>query len=173
MKEFVDFVVLALEQQRKKRALEQISHEFKSPIVGIRGTASLLQRRIDELDDELVQRKLNDMLAGCELLLVRVKDFEEELRGSSRPSKIEETSVDTVITNAINLLEPVAAKRRFDWSKLEYEADKIRMIPPIYVPQGALLQVVYNLLENSIKYAKDDPSTFRIVFGLPKSKKRR
>ncbi len=161
LKGFVDYVTLALEQ-RKKWLLEQIGHEFRSAIVGIKSNASFLQRRVEELTQDLIQRKFDDILTDCEILLFQVKELEHILGLPAPISKIEKTVVvRDIIIKTIKQLKPLIAEQGFHLSKIEYNPADIPKII-IYVDKAKLNQVVYNLLTNSIKYAEDGPDLFTI-----------
>jgi len=161
LKGFVDYVTLALEQ-RKRGLLEQVAHEFRSAIVGIRSNASFLQRRVGELTDDLIQQKFDHILTDSEILLFQVKELEHILGQPSPISKIEKTVVvRDIIIKTIKQLMPLTAEQEFDMSKIEYNPADIPKII-IYVDKAKLNQVVYNLLINSIKYAEDAPDLFTI-----------
>ena len=75
LKKFVDYVVSAL-GGRKRALLDKITHELRSPAVGIRNNASFLQRRWEELEKGRIEPKLNDIIADCEILLLEVEELE-------------------------------------------------------------------------------------------------
>lgn len=165
LQSFVDYAVQAFEQKRSGM-LDKISHEFKSPIVGIRNNASFLQRRFNMLTNELLESKFNDILTDCEILLYQVGQLEHILGRPSPISKVEKTFVyRDIIIKTINQLKPVFLERGFDLAKINYNpADSTRI--KIYADKAKLNQVVYNLLTNSIKYAEDDPEAFSIKIDM-------
>jgi GAF domain-containing protein len=161
LKGFIDYVVLALEQ-RQRGLLDQIGHEFRAPIVGIRSNASYLQRRIKKLDDDLIQHKFDDILIDCEILKAQVRELEHLLGRPSPIAKAQKTVVfRDIVIKTIKQLRRVAAAQGFDPAKIEYHpADIPRIV--IYVDRGKLNQVVYNLLINAIKYAEDNCKSFTV-----------
>jgi signal transduction histidine kinase/putative methionine-R-sulfoxide reductase with GAF domain len=162
LKGFVDYVAQALEQ-RQRGQMERITHELRSPVVGIRSNASYLQRRLRTLPEELVQRKLGDILADCEILLYQVAGLEHTLGQPSRESKIERTLVfRDIIIKTVTQLRPLVVYQGSDPDRIAYDPADVRRIRPLYVDRGHLNQVVFNLLHNAIKYAEDDPEQFRI-----------
>lgn len=158
---FIEYVVMALER-RERGLLEQISHEFMTPIVGIRSNASFLQHRIRELDDKFVSLKFEDILVDCEILKYQVRELEYILGRSSNISKLEKTIVmRDVVIKTVNQLKHLIAERGFKPTSVEYENADIHRIR-LYVDRARLNQVVYNILVNSIKYAEDDADLFKI-----------
>lgn len=169
LQSFVDYAVQAFEQKRSG-LLDKISHEFRAPIVGIRNNASFLQRRFFDLKPDLIDAKLSDVLTDCEILLYQVAELEHILGRGSPVSKIARTSVyRDIIIKTINQLKPDVAEKGFDITRITYNrADSTRI--KVYVDKAKLNQVVYNLLINSIKYAKSDPEEFRISIEMEETK---
>ena len=66
LKQFVDYAAEALER-RRRGLLDEITHELRAPVVGIRSNVSYLERHFDKLDRDFVLRKFGDMLADCEV----------------------------------------------------------------------------------------------------------
>jgi signal transduction histidine kinase/putative methionine-R-sulfoxide reductase with GAF domain len=163
LKGFVDYAVRALEQ-RQRGQMERITHELRSPVVGIRSNTSYLQRRLRTLAEEFIQRKFGDILADCEILLHQIADLEFTLGQQSREAKIERTLVfrDVVIKTVTQLRPLVVSQLGGDPNRIIYDLADIRRIKPLYLDRGHLNQVVFNLLHNAIKYAEDDPAQFTI-----------
>lgn len=170
LKGFVDYAAIALDRKKKDSLLERIGHEFSSAIVGIRGIASLLQRRIKELSEDLIQLKLDDILTDCEILLSQVIQLQYILGGSSPISRRERTLVfRDIIIKTIKQLRPLVAEQGFEASRIQYrDIDIGKLI--IYVEKAKLNQVVYNLLTNSLKYAENDPNAFAIQIEVDETK---
>ncbi len=169
LKGFVDYAVQAL-MKSNRALLARISHEFRAPIVGIRSNASFLQRRIRELDDNLIKLKFEDMITDCEILKANVRELEHLLGSSSPVYKEEKTLVfRDVIIKTIKQLKHLVAEQGFDPSKIKYDPYDIPKIK-IYVNRAKLNQVVYNLLTNAIKYAESDPHAFAVWIRVDETK---
>ena len=100
---FVNVAVQALEQ-RKLGWFDRITHELRSPLVGMRANASFLQRRLKQIDDGLIYIKLNDIVEDSEMLLFQVRQLESYWRGRNyRKSKIERVYITRdIIIKTIN-----------------------------------------------------------------------
>ncbi len=167
LKGFVDYTARALEQV-PRGLLDQITHELRAPVVGIRNNASFLQRRLPGPLDEVAKRKFDDILMDCEIVLYQVKELEHILRGQRvRSAKAERTLIfRDVIIKTIRQLKPMVIARGLDPARIEYDPADIHRIPPLYVDAAQVNQVVYNLLINAIKYAEEDPSRFTIRIAV-------
>ncbi|WP_088241935.1 GAF domain-containing protein [Calothrix rhizosoleniae] len=173
LENFIDYAVQALER-RKSGIINRITHELRSPMVGIRSNASFIRRRFQEITPELIDRKLEDILIDCEILLYEVADLEYIMGGhTSQQNKIEEIFIfRDVIIKTINQLRPVVIDKRFSIDNICYSKMISKLIGlKIQTDKAKLNQVVYNLLMNSIKYAKENPNDFRIFIDIDNKNK--
>ncbi len=171
LQDFIDNAVAALEQQ-KKGLLDQISHEFRAPIVGIRSNASFLLRRFYQLDRNFIERKFNDVIADCELLLLQVKELEYILgrRTPSVPKRERTLLFRDIIIKTINQLQPLIIEAKFKISKIDYDPKYISKMGWFFIDRAKLNQVIFNVLVNSIKYAEEDPDQFGIQINVDERK---
>lgn len=162
LKQFVDYAAAALER-RRRGILTQITHELRAPTVGIRSNVSYLQHRLRHLDPDRVQRKFDDILADTDVLLYQVRELEYFLGAAPQVPKIEATLVfPDVIMPAIRSVRPQVLERGLDPSRITFDPGNLNPVRALYFDRGQLRQVVAHLLENSVKYAEDDPEEFRI-----------
>ncbi|MDZ8185277.1 MAG: GAF domain-containing protein [Nostoc sp. ChiSLP02] len=165
LKSFVDSVVHAVERT-KSQIIDKITHEFRSPIVGIRSNASFIQRRREEITLEHCDRKIEDILTDCEILLYQVAELEYIMGGRvSGKSKKEKVFIfRDVIIKTINQLRPIVIDHGLSIENIDYSKRFLRL--EINTDKIKINQVVYNLLMNSIKYAKDDKNQFKIDIDI-------
>jgi signal transduction histidine kinase/putative methionine-R-sulfoxide reductase with GAF domain len=162
---FVNYVAQALEV-RKSDQIQRITHEFKSPIVGIRSHANFMQRRFKQLPDNLIQKKFNDIISDCEILLYQVEKLYYTFGKTKHLTvKIEKTLIfRDVIIKTINQIRPEVIDNGFSIYDIEYPDNCNRIA--IFTDKAKINQVVYNLLINSIKYAEEDPKKFKIKLEI-------
>lgn len=162
LKRLVGYAAQAL-QRRRSGILDNLSHELRTPIVGIRSNASFLQRRLQDLDQHKIDAKFNDILADCQISLYQAAELEYVLGISSRTkSKFDRTLVHRdIIIKTIHQLKEVVTSRELDPAKMEYRKQDAGRIF-VWTDRARLNQVVYNLLINAIKYAEKDPKQFTL-----------
>ncbi len=128
--------------------VENVSHEFKTPLTAIEGYATLLQQKnlTEEKRTEYTQkillstRRLNT-LTGNILLLSRLENQELEIKRDSYP-------LDEQLRESILLLEP-------NWNSKQLELD-IDLIDCDYTANRELMaQVWQNILGNAIKFSPE------------------
>jgi len=66
-----------------------------------------------------------------------------------------------IVAPAVRFMRPLLRKKKLDPARIVYKGTK--EVPPLYVDPALMTQVVFNLLDNAIKYSeKDRPDAFRI-----------
>jgi signal transduction histidine kinase len=70
--------------------------------------------------------------------------------------------LNDVIIPSIKQVDLLLRERRFSLEKIEYDKELFQRFPPLWVDRLGFQQVMFNLLSNSIKYAYDDPDSFRV-----------
>lgn len=167
LKSFVDYATQALER-RKAGLLDQVAHEFKSPIVAIRSTASVLNRRFLELPEELFRRKFDDILTDCEILLYQVGELEYILGLPPQKPKIEETFIfRDVLLKMVKQLKPVFVDMGFSEDNIKCVGMRTESV---FTDKAKLNQVVFNLFMNSIKYSESNPQEFAVRINVIRAK---
>ncbi|MDM9581451.1 MULTISPECIES: GAF domain-containing sensor histidine kinase [unclassified Nostoc] len=165
LKGFVEHAVHAIER-RKSGLIDRITHELKSPVVGIRSHASFLQRRFSDINlaPSTIAIKFEDILTDCDLLLYQIRQIEYFLgRSYSEKPKVESVIVfRDIVVKTVNQLKPILNEYGLHVKGVRYEfGDAARMA--ILTDKVMLNQVIYNLLINAIKYAEKNPGQFKIL----------
>ena len=155
-----DFAAIALHNARlyervqntdrlKTEMIQNISHEFRSPLTYIVGYTGLLLEEREKLSDEQ-RRSLEVISLQADKLVWLVKNFVAlqpledlaSIRGESDMNQVLETIIDSVRLHA--------NEKKIDL-KLDAEPD----LPPVAINRMALLQIMDNLLSNAIKFTPD------------------
>ncbi|MEY2192073.1 substrate-binding domain-containing protein [Neobacillus sp. BF23-41] len=135
----------------KSDFLSKMSHELRTPLNGILGFAQLL-----EMDETLNKEQgdfVQEILGGGRHLLSLINDILDVSRIETGQLKvsIEEVDLLTIINECINIVQPLAKKKRISihnqldqWQTVFVLADPIR-----------LKQILLNLLDNAIKYNRE------------------
>ncbi|HEX6913058.1 MAG TPA: HAMP domain-containing sensor histidine kinase, partial [Longimicrobium sp.] len=133
----------------KTRFIRNVSHEFRTPLSSIIGFASLLEREGDALDPALRAEYLAIVLRNARHLLHVVNDL-------LNISKVEAGTLEVTLVPlraaeaaaaVITSLAPQAEERGV---RIRLEDDGAR---PALADSGRLRQVLFNLLENAVKYS--------------------
>jgi signal transduction histidine kinase len=135
------------------------SHELRTPLTAVQGYLELLAEYGDSLPHDQRQEFLQKARRGCDelvLLLSNVMDVSRlEVEAGIRPAYIERVSIQDMIQNAIDLIEP----------HLTQEQREVHVyVPPHLFVQAdptRLRQVLLNISVNALKYSPPGtPITF-------------
>ena len=175
LKSFVDYAVHALER-RKSGLIDKITHELKSPIVGIKANASYLQTHFNDIrvSPQKIAIKFEDILTDCELLTYQIRQFEYFL-GKSNVDRInlEEIVVfrDIVIKTIHQLKFYMKEEYGFLTQNIIYDKNDSQKII-VNTDKIKLNQVIFNIFINAFKYAKKDKKLFKIELKLEEDKEK-
>lgn len=137
---------LAAVNQAKSDFVAIVSHEFRTPLTGIRGFSELI--RDQSLAPAEIREYANDINADAQRLERMIDDILDLERMQSGFAAIEPKSVDlnTVISAAVQLAKPTSSRHRF---VLELAVD----LPAVAGDADKMYQVMNNLITNAIKYS--------------------
>ena len=125
------------EERVELRAPAVLAHEIKNPLSAIRGASQLLSRRASERD-----RPLATMIEGEVDRIAQLIDRMQQL-GSQNPVETGPCNLHEAVRNAMATVRA----GRDDGCELVEEFDP--SLPPVEADQGALEQVLINLLANA------------------------
>jgi PAS domain S-box-containing protein len=134
-----------------------ISHDLKSPLVGIHGLARLLQRQYLDRLDERGKRYCDQILKASEQVAALIEEINAFIKAKEAPLAVEE----------VNLQEIIQAIREEFGAQLEGRG--IGCFGPegkakIRADRLSILRVLRNLVENALKYGGGTLSEIRIGY---------
>jgi signal transduction histidine kinase len=136
--------------QKKDDFISAVSHELRTPLTSIRMYSEMLEKNWVKSEDKLVEyygnmRQESERLSR---LIENVLDFSRIQKGRKRYT-FTVGDINKCITDVVEMMSPYAAQRGFsiktELGELEQSA----------FDSDAVTQIVVNLLDNAIKYARD------------------
>jgi signal transduction histidine kinase len=136
--------------QRRSNFAAAVSHELKTPLTAIRMYVEMLR---DGLVPSEEKRREYYVTLGTETerlsrLIDNVLEFSRLERGT-RQLETRSAPLAPVLDDVLALLRPHAARQGFEIA-LALERD----LPPVRIERDALAQILFNLVENALKYAR-------------------
>ena len=134
----------------RSNMVDTVSHEFRTPLTSIQGYTSRLMRQDIEIDDEMRQKSLRVIKKQAERLKRMIEDILviPDIEGKHLNFDIVPVSISSVIENSIMLVKNDTQKEIINNIS---ECDK-----EIFADNDRIEQVFVNLIENAVKYSKEN-----------------
>jgi len=137
--------------ERRSNFAAAVSHELKTPLTAIRMYAEML--RDGMVLDEARRHEYLETITSESERLTRLINNVLEFSKLERQAKPEILGADTpgpVLLDALHTLTPHARSLGFE-IRMQIEDG----LPPVLMDRDALQQVLFNLIDNALKYARD------------------
>jgi len=146
-------LIIAKEQaeesgQLKTAFLNNISHEFRTPMNGILGFTQLL---INSESTEKQDRYADIVNKSCTQLLSIVNDTVEISKVHSRQAKIYKSliNISSLVSETVNEFRKIALLKRIDII-LEQKLKKVQLL--IYTDKNKIKRILWHLIDNAVKF---------------------
>jgi PAS domain S-box-containing protein len=140
--------------ERKNAELERftftVSHDLKSPLITIKGFASLLEDDARAGDPLQLKKDVGRISAAADTMQALLSDLLELSRIGRIAKPPEKTPFGTIAREAVELLAGPLAGRGVT-------VEIAPGLPYVYVDHARIREVMVNLIENSVKFAGDRP----------------
>lgn len=136
----------------RSNMIDTVSHEFRTPLTSIQGYTSRLLRQDIEIDEETKQKSLRIIKRQAERLKRMIEDILviPDIEGERLSFNTVSTSISSVIENSIMLVKNDSNKEIIN---------NIAENPTLVLADmDRIEQVFVNLIENAIKYGKENSS---------------
>jgi len=134
--------------QLKDDFIGLVSHELRSPMTVITGAINTALTEAERLSPEETRQLLQDAALEAELLSNLLGNLLElsRVQAARLVLHAEATSVSKVIQDAVDKIKRQSPVHQFI-------VDTPKKIPPLYADPLRLERILYNLLENAVKYS--------------------
>ncbi len=134
----------------RSNMIDTVSHEFRTPLTSIQGYTSRLMRQDIEIDEETKQKSLRVIKKQAERLSRMIEDLLviPDIEGARLNVNLQPLAISSVIENAVTLVKNDANKEIINNVQI---TDAV-----VIADNDRIEQVFVNLIENAVKYAKDE-----------------
>jgi len=143
----------AVAGKKERDFLALVSHEIRTPLNAILGFSDLiLQENFGPIGNKRYQDYIHDIHDSGQLILSMVEDLLDRSRAESKKTglNLKPTQLPVIIEKAKRLVAQQAAARNI---RITTEIEKT--IPAILADERSVLQIVLNVLTNSVKYTRN------------------
>jgi two-component system phosphate regulon sensor histidine kinase PhoR len=154
---------LRTQEKFRRDFLSNISHEFKTPLFAIQGYIEAIQD--DEFEDlDMAKDFLTKASRNVDRLSYLIKDLDEISKLETGEMAINYTKfkINDLIKEVFESMEMKASQHHI---KLVFKQKYDEPIP-VYADREKMVQVLVNLIDNSLKYGKEGGSTSISLFEL-------
>lgn len=143
----------------KSSFLANMSHELRTPMNSIIGYSELLLDGVDGPVNDEQAKSLRKVESNARHLLQLINDILDmsKIESGKIELDIRELDMKKVVASVTSTLEPSIAKKGL---KLSLDFDE--NLPPVYADEDKVMQILINLLSNSIKFTNKGGITIRI-----------
>jgi len=136
----------------KSEFLANMSHELRTPLNSIIGFSDILLDRVFGELNEKQLRYINNISTSGKHLLELINDILDlsKVEAGKMELHYSEFSVNSVFEEVIAVLAPLAQKKSIEI------AFRIESVTTLEADRSRLIQVLYNLVSNAIKFTPDD-----------------
>lgn len=152
-----------MEQEVRKNAEKiklfaySVSHDLKSPIIGINGLTRLLHRQYSPVLNEKGRTYCEQILKASEQASALIEEINEYIKTKEIPVHYEEFKPIEVIQMVRDEFDALLSIRQINWIQPE-------STPSIKADRMSLLRVLRNLVDNALKYGGPELTEIRIGY---------
>ncbi|MBN1787990.1 MAG: HAMP domain-containing histidine kinase [Sedimentisphaerales bacterium] len=136
--------------QKKDDFISAVSHELRTPLTSIRMYSEMLEKKWVKSEDKVNEyyRNMRQESERLSRLIENVLDFSRIQKGRKKYT-FSLGDINQCIANVVEMMRPYAAQNGFS-IKTDFQS-----IVQTVFDNDAVAQIVVNLLDNAVKYARD------------------
>ena len=141
---------LAENQVLRKKLFADIAHEMKTPLAIIQGNLEGILDGVIEPNPEQI-RSLLEETVHLNRIIIDLRDLSLAEAGQL-PLEMAETDINALISRSVQVLHPLAEDKHVTLKQM------LGQVPDLELDAGRMIQVIYNLLTNAIRYTPENGS---------------
>jgi PAS domain S-box-containing protein len=136
----------------REEMASMLIHDLRSPLTAVMASLGLMPRAFDARDEENFSQLLTIAQRSSERILQMVNQLLDisKLESGQLPLKIETINVEELLRQTVARFAPVATE-----SKIALAINIEQDLPPLEADRQLLGRVLYNLLDNALKFTPD------------------
>jgi signal transduction histidine kinase len=134
-----------------------ISHDLKSPVIGINGLTRLLHKQYRDALDERGKKYCDQIEKASEQALALIEEINAYIRVKECPMRLEIINPKEIIATVRNEFATILSNRVIHWAEPE-------SIPEVKADRMGMLRVFRNLVDNALKYGGKNLGEIRVGY---------
>jgi PAS domain S-box-containing protein len=149
--------VLKSSSEKIKQFAYSVSHDLKSPAIGIHGLTKLLHKRCRHLLDEKSKDYCDRILKAAEQISALVEQINVYIKTSETPIKIQTVALQEIFETVRGEFSGQLDDRQIRWVQP-------KTVPNITGDRMSILRVLRNLVDNALKHGGDELTEIRLGY---------
>jgi signal transduction histidine kinase len=151
-----------LADKQRTDSMNKLAHELRVPVVAFRAALERVERECKANSYKFQFNHFEELRTYCDVMNRLLKELDIVRKGPRQiPLSIEKRHVfRDIIAPAVRFVGPLLKKKGLPPHSIEYK--DLHKTPAFYLDRGMMTQVVFNLLDNAIKYSLDNPDKVKI-----------
>lgn len=142
--------------ERRDESLSTLAHELRVPVTAFRAVCERLERECVSNDFQFNHRYFSELKTYTEIMQRLMKKLTIVRTGIVDVQRKYVSLLSDIVNPTVRFMRPVLTKHRFQKSQLKHSG--FDQIPRVSLDTALITQVLFNAIENAIKYfPKDRP----------------
>lgn len=134
-----------------------VSHDLKSPAIGVYGFAKRLKEKYEEILDKRGRSYCDQILKTAEQMVLLLEKINAYVAVKESPINLEDVNMKEITKEIRNEFSDRLKKRRIRWSEPD-------ILPEITADRLDLVRILRNFVDNTLKYGGDNLHEMRIGY---------
>ena len=160
---FVPQLEILMADYRRTQFLSKLAHELRVPLVAFGAAMQRIAKECQDFRYTFRHEYLDDLELYRDVMRRLLKTVDLARIGPEHVPLAPRKTLfhKDIVAPAVRFIHPLLRQRRLDPTRIAYKGT--REILPLNVDPALMTQVVFNLLDNAIKYSKkNQPDSFRV-----------
>jgi signal transduction histidine kinase len=159
---FTPQLEILLADNQRTGSMNKLAHELRVPVVAFRAALERVERECRVNQYKFQFDHFEELRTYCDVMNRLLKELDIVRKGDRQISlHVERKHVfSDIIVPAVRFVGPILKRKGLMPHNIQYQ--ELDNTPAFFLDPGMMTQVVFNLLDNAIKYSLDNPDKVRI-----------
>jgi signal transduction histidine kinase len=134
-----------------------VSHDLKSPAIGIYGLTNLLRKQLDDSLNSKGRAYCDQILRTSEQMITLLEQINAYIRAKEACPNFEKVMMTEILDTIQTEFAQRLMNQKVNWVEPE-------SLPEVTADRTALIRIFRNIVDNALKYGGEDLSEIRVIY---------